>query len=39
MEKLIELLFECKPQIHYLDKPKGIYDKKYGYGIGWYKRE
>ena len=39
MEKLIELLLECKPQIHYLDKPKGIYDKKYGYGIGWYKRE
>ena len=37
MEKLIELLLEYKPQTHYLDKPKGIYDKKYG--IGWYKRE
>ena len=37
MEKLIELLLECKPQVHYLDKPKGVYDKKYG--IGWYKRE
>jgi len=37
MEKLIELLLECKPQIHYLGKPKGVYDKKYG--IGWYKRE
>ena len=37
MNKLIELLLECKPQIHYLDKPKGVYDKKYW--IGWYKRE
>ena len=37
MENLIELLLECKPQIHYLDKPKGVYDKKYW--IGWYKRE
>ncbi len=37
MEKLIELLLEYKPQIHYLDKPKGVYDKKYW--IGWYKRE
>lgn len=37
MEKLIELLLEYKPQIHYLDKPKGVYDKRYW--IGWYKRE
>jgi hypothetical protein len=37
MDKLIELLLEYKPQIHYLDKPKWVYDKKYW--IGWYKRE
>ena len=36
MNKLVELLNEYKPQVHYLDKPKREYKDNNFY---WYKRE